>query len=382
MLGTCIANPAHSFGVGSISGPIIGGAFTSKATWRWCFYLNLPVGLLTFISLVFFFHPEKRPEEANKTFGRKVLDLDLVGNFLLITSVIMLLLALQWGGIDYSWSSGRIVGLLVGAGLEGLLFLGWQAYKSDKALIPPSIVKQRTVAASFSAAFCLTGAMLVHSYYLPYWFQAITDRSAVASGVASIPYFVSNFFCAMVTGAIVTKTGYFNPPAIIGPMIAVIGCGLFTTLDTETRTAQWAGFEILAGGGIGIAIQQGIVAVQAVVPKESIPIATAIILFAQSLAGAIFVAVGNSVLRNQLESGLEAAKLPGVDIAKVLSIGATEFRQVIPIKSLSGVLHIYNDALDKVFTISIPLAGLGAICALGMEWKSLKSKKEPAPDSG
>ena len=304
-----------------------------------------------------------------------MLELDLVGNFLLITSVVMLLLALQWGGIQYAWSSSRIIGLLVGAGVEFILFIGWQAYKADHALIPPSLIRQRTVAASFSAAFCLSATLLVHSYYLPYWFQAVKDRSAVSSGVASIPYFASNFVCSMIAGALVSKTGYFNPPALLGPAIGAVGCGLLTTLNVHTPTARWIGYEILAGGGMGIAIQQGIVAVQAVVSSERIPIATATILFAQSLAGAIFVTVGNSVLRNKLESGLEAATLPDVDIAKVLAAGATEFRLVVPRRALSAVLDIYNHGLDTVFVIAIPMAAMGAMCALGMEWTSLKTVK-------
>ena len=287
----------------------------------------------------------------------------------------MLLLALQWGGIQYAWSSSRIIGLLVGAGLEFVMFLAWQAYKLDDALIPPSLISQRTVAASFSASFCLSATLLVHSYYLPYWLQAIKDRSAISSGVATIPYFVGNFACSMIAGAIVTRTGYFNPPALVGPIIGTVGCGLLTTLNVHTTTARWAGYEVLAGGGLGIAIQQGIVAVQAVVSPKRIPIATATILFAQSLAGAIFVAIGNSVLRNKLENGLVAANLPGVAVVKVLAAGATEFRQLVPPKTLPAVLDIYNHALDTVFIIAIPTAAMGAICALGMEWKSLKKVK-------
>ena len=284
----------------------------------------------------------------------------------------MLLLALQWGGIQYAWSSSRIIGLLAGTGVEFIFFIGWQSYKADDALIPPSLIRQRTVAASFSAAFCLSAALLVHSYYLPYWFQAVKDRSAVSSGVASIPYFVSNFVCSMIAGALVTRTGYFNPPALLGPVIGTVGCGLLTTLNVHTGTARWVGYEIIAGGGMGIAIQQGIVAVQAVVSRERVPIATASILFAQSLAGAIFVTVGNSVLRNKLESGLEAATLPEVNVAQVLAAGATEFRLVVPRQALSAVLDIYNHGLDTVFIIAIPMAAMGAICALGMEWTSLK----------
>lgn len=107
--------------MGAISGPIIGGAFTSKATWRWCIHVNLPVGAITFLALIFFFHPQKH-SRAKESFRQKLQHLDAVGNFLLITAVIMLLVALQWGKVTYAWSDARIIGLLVGAGIESLIF--------------------------------------------------------------------------------------------------------------------------------------------------------------------------------------------------------------------------------------------------------------------
>lgn len=101
--------------------------------------------------------------------------------------------------------------------------------------MPLQIIGQRTVAASFGSSFFVAGAMLVHAYYLPYWFQAIRDDSPIQSGVHLIPYMASNFFFSMVAGLLVTKTGYFNPPALLGPIIAAIGSGLLTTLQVDIR---------------------------------------------------------------------------------------------------------------------------------------------------
>lgn len=310
-----------------------------------------------------------------ETLRERLLKLDPIGNLLLIAAVVMLLLALQWGGIEYAWINSKIVGLLVGAGLMSIVFVAWQLYRGDDALIPPKVVSQRTVAASFLMGFFLSGAMLVESYYLPYWFQAIKNKTAIISGVDTIPYLASNFVCSMIAGFFVTKTGYFNPPAILGCAIATVGCGMITLLNVEISNGRWIGYLIIAGAGVGFAVQQGIVAVQAVVPAAVVPIATALILFAQSLSGAIFVSVANSVLRNRLESGLEAARLPGVDVERVLAAGATEVKDAVPAESLAQVFRIYNDALDKVFIIAVPLAGLGLLCALGMEWKRLIKEK-------
>ena len=287
----------------------------------------------------------------------------------------MLLLALQWGGTKYAWSESKIVGLLAGTGVMSIIFILWQLYRGQGALIPPKVISQRTVASSSLMGFFLSGALLVESYYVPYWFQAIKNETAITSGVDTIPYLASNFVCTMIAGFFVTKSGYFNPPAILGGAIATVGCGLITLYDVDTPTGRWIGYLIIAGGGIGFAVQQGIVAVQAVLPQEVVPIATSLVLFAQSLAGAIFVSVGSSLLRNRLESGLEAAHIPGVDVTSVLAAGATQIKDTVPEVSWPQVMQIYNDALDKVFVVAVPLAGLGMICAMGMEWKSIKPKK-------
>ncbi len=365
------------FGVGSVCGPIIGGVFTDKLTWRWCFFVNLPVGLITFVTLVLFFHPPKR-DQQKEGLGKKLLHLDPVGNLLLVTAVIMLLLALQWGGTEYAWANIKIIGLLVGSVVQTLVFIGWQAYLGADALIPLRLISQQTVAASLLSSFFLSGTLLVHSYYLPYWFQAIKGETAISSGVDTIPYLASNFVCSMVAGGFVTKVGYFQIPALLGSAIATIGSGLITTFTVNIPTARWIGYVILTGGGIGASIQQGLVAVQAVLPADVVPIATTLIIFAQSLAGAIFVSVANSLLRNGLEAGLQEAELPGVNIAKVLAAGATQVKEVVPASQLAYVYLFYNDALDTVFTAAVPMAALGFLCALGMEWKNLKGKKKQA----
>lgn len=353
----------------------MGGVFTDRLSWRWCFYINLPVGAVTLFTLLFCFHPPKRAAD-NEPFQKRLLNLDFIGNGILITAVALLLLALQWGGTKYAWNSARIVGLLVGAGVALLAFIAWQRYRGSKALVPLQIIGQRTVAASCGSAFFVFGGMLVHAYYLPYWFQAIRNDSPIQSGVHLIPYMTSNFLFSMVAGLLVTKTGYYNPPALLGPIIGAIGSGLLTTLQVNISTAKWIGYEILTALGIGIMIQQSLVAVQAVLPRETVPIGTSLVIFAQSLSGSIFVSVGNTLLRNQLSAKLSEARLPGVNIIEILSVGATEVRAKVPKEELARFLVIYNDALRNLFILAIPLMALAFFTALGMEWRSLKDGKE------
>ena len=220
---------------------------------------------------------------------------------------------------------------------------------------------------------------MVHAYYFPYWFQAIRGETAFESGLHYIPYAASLFIFAMIAGALVTKTGHYMPPTLLGTAMFAIGSGLMITLQIDTSTARWVGFQIFAGAGIGIASQQAIVAAQAVLPPEAMAIGSSLMIFGQSLAGAIFVSVGNTILRNQLSSSLTEANIPNVDVAAVLAAGATDVRKMIPLEHLHTFLSLYNDAITKVFILVIPLSVLSFLSSLPMEWKSVKAKK-PADD--
>ena len=337
-------------------------------------YLNLPGGFITFVTLLLFFRPA-RNNASKSSLVERILSLDWLGNLLIIAATVMLLLALQWGGVDYTWNSSRIIGLLVGAGVSFVLFFVWQWHRGSRALLPLSLISQRTVAASFLMSFFLSGTIFIHNYFLPFWFQVIQDNTPIQSGVHVIPYVASSFLASMIAGIAVTKTGYFTPPAVLGPLIAIGGSIALTQLKVDTPTATWVGFEILASFGIGMANQQGIVATQAVISESAAAVGSATIIFGQSLAGAIFVSVGDNILRNELFTTLTDARLPGVDVQGILNAGVTNIAGFIPVNQLARVLELYNGVLDKVFIISVPLAALAFLSALGMEWRSIAQKK-------
>ncbi|GAD96063.1 hypothetical protein BC1G_12761 [Paecilomyces variotii No. 5] len=364
------------FGIGSVMGPIIGGALTQRLGWRWAFYISLPVAAVTLISLIFFFQPPKN-ERIREPFTKRLFRLDLPGNLLIVTAVIMLLLALQWSGVTYPWNSSRIIGLLVGFGVESALFLAWQKCHGKDSLLPLHIMTERTVAACLAAAFFLGGATLLVVYYLPYWFQAIGDSSPLQSGINLIPYAIANFLAAVLAGIIVTKTGFYNPPALIGPAVGAIGAGLLCTVRVDTSTGRWIGYEIIAGAGFGAAIQQYFLAIQTILPADEVPIGTALLLLIQNLSGAIFVSIGNAMVRNRLASGLESrSEFSTSEIVAILSAGATDVGNQVNPSQLPALLEAYNQALRSVFILAIPLSALGTALALPMRWNSLKKKVE------
>ncbi|KAF7945096.1 hypothetical protein EAE96_009876 [Botrytis aclada] len=362
------------FGLGATVGPLMGGVFTDKVSWRWCFYFNLPVGCVTILAMILFFNP-KNSIDTKRSFGSRVLDLDILGNILLLGACVMLFIAFQHTEEGNSWSSAMVIGLLVGFGVAMIVLGLWFWYRGDKALVPLEILKQRTVLASCLFSFFLYSALIIHGYYLPQWFQAIKNTSAITSGVDMIPYVLCNAFFSLVAGVLVSKSGYFTPPAIIGTAIATIGCGFISTFRTDTTSAEWIGYEILSATGFGIAIQQGFTAVQTVLPLDKIPIGTAAVVASQSFGGAVFVSVGNTILQNQLKASYDSGQLPGVNIQAVLDAGATGFRSVVDADQLPALLEVYNGALQKVFIAAIPVTGLAFISSLFLEWKSVKTQE-------
>ncbi|TGO33704.1 hypothetical protein BHYA_0231g00160 [Botrytis hyacinthi] len=362
------------FGLGATVGPLMGGVFTDKVSWRWCFYFNLPVGGVTILAMILFFNP-KNATDTKRSFGSRVLDLDILGNILLLGACVMLFIAFQHTEEGGSWSSAMVIGLLAGFGVTMIVLGLWFWYRGDKALVPLEILQQRTVLASCLFSFFLYSALIIHGYYLPQWFQAIKNTSAIASGVDMIPYVLCNAIFSLVAGVIVSKSGYFTPPAIIGTAIATIGCGFISTFGTDTTSAEWIGYEILSATGFGIAIQQGFTAVQTVLPLDKIPIGTAAVVASQSFGGAVFVSVGNTILQNQLKASYDSGELPGIDIQAVLDAGATGFRSVVDADQLPALLEVYNGALQKVFIAAIPVTGLAFISSLFLEWKSVKTQE-------
>ena len=360
-----------SFGIGAIVGPILGGSFTDRVTWRWCFYFNLPLGGFIAAATALFL----RPQSAN-TFSRRpliqlIIELDPVGNVILLGTAAMFFQAMQYSAEPHAWHTPRVIGLLAGAAATFAIFIISQWRNGEQALIPPSIILRRNTFAGCTHSFFLYATLTLQVYYLPIWFQACRAKTALDSGVATIPYLLGNSLLAILTGAFVSKIGYFAPPAILGSAIATAGSGLLASLAVDTDSARWIGYEVLASVGLGMALQQGYVAAQSVLNAEQITVGSALVSAFQSLGGAISISVGNTVLLNELY----AAALPGVNIEAVVAAGATGFRHLVPRERIPALLDVYNEALRKVLLIGVVCSGLAFLTALGLEWRSVRTEK-------
>ena len=366
------------FAVASVAGPLLGGAFTQDVTWRWCFYINLPIGAVTFIIVFFILNlPTKSHFGSGMTIRQILLRLDPLGNLFLLPSIVSLLLALQWGGTTHPWSDARIIALLVLFGVLLIAFIAVQIWKKETGTIPLHIIKQRSIACATIFIFFVGASMITMIYYLPIWFQAILGVSAVGSGIRNIPLLLATFITSMGSGFIITKVGYYTPFMIACSMIISIGAGLLTTFTSVgTGYSKWIGYQALFGIGLGLGSQQASLSAQVVLPRKDVPTGASLVYFSQSLGGSIAVSIGSNIFNNGLISGLEAAKIPNLDPSAIVNAGATELRSIVSQQDLPIVLEIYNTAVMGAFKVALAFACVSIVGAVGMEFRSVKKAKK------
>lgn len=362
-----------------VSAPVLGGVLTSKASWRWCFLINPPLGAVVFAILFWLLPNLRKSASPGRPAGLRVIwtDFDHVGALLIAGSAICMLLALQWGGFTYPWSDSRVITLFILSGVFLLAFVILEYFQKEKAILPLHYCCSRTISMGSIFSFMVNGTLILVDNYLPIWFQVAKRASAISSGLMLLPTIISMLFGVAFSGFGTSYLGYYVPFMILSSICLSIATGLFTTLQVTTSKSLWIVYQIIFGFGIGSGLQQPFVAAQTLENKKGrsgVESATAIILFTQTLGGALTASIAQNIMLGQLIHKIPAL-IPRINSEMVKNTGLTELVQQLTTTEAQILIPIINNAITSSFKLALVCSCLSLPAALYMKWKFIKAEK-------
>lgn len=376
--GNYIAAVLIVYTVGTTLGPWVAGVIVANTSWRWVFWINLPVGGAAMAMILAFLRVTYNKE---MTFRQKIFRIDYVGNSILIGSTVAVLYALTYGGGQLPWSSGRVIAPLI-IGLAGLgLFMWFETTKFVKdPVVPARLFETRTASAIFAATFLNSALLYWVLFFLPVYFQAVLGSSASRAGVMLLPAILVGIPGAVGAVLFLSKFGRYKPLHLIGFAIQTIGMGLFTMLDENSTTAQWVIFQCVAAFGSGFVLNTLLPAVQAQLDESDQAATTAAWSFMRSFGSIWGVAIPAAIFANRF-SNLAATDITNPTVRSISTQGNNAYERAtadsvrsFPQPIQGEIIETYSQALKLVWQISILFSGLSFLLVLFE--KEVKLRKE------
>ena len=340
------------FGVTTVLGPTLGGLFTDHASWRWCFYVNVPIAIVM-IGMA------ARTIPSVRAAIRPIVD--YAGIALVAAGASALILGLEWGGNEYAWGSPVIIGLFAGAVVLLAAFVLVEL-RAPEPMLPMGLFRNPVFVVCAALSFIVGFAMLGALTYLPTYLQFVDGVSATASGLRTTPMVLGLLATSMISGTVVGRTGRYKAFPIAGTAIMALGLFLMSTMDTGTGIWLESLYMLVLGLGIGLAMQVLTIVVQNTVPYTQLGTATSGVTFFRTLGSSFGTAVFGTLYANQLEPNLRdaLARSPGVPPEAVQSPSALA---ALPAQLAAPIVEAYADTLGFVFRWVVPVALAGFVIA-------------------
>jgi EmrB/QacA subfamily drug resistance transporter len=297
------------FGLASVIGPTLGGWITDHTTWRWVFYVNLPLGIIALLML-FFGLPTSISVRTNRYTGwAAVRRIDVVGALTAAGATVCLLLGLTWGGVTYPWDSAQVIGILAAAAALYITFIVNERFFAVEPILPLDLFKNQVFAAGALLSLTVGMALFAVVIYLPLFIQGVLGQSATNSGAVVTPLTLTLAFGAAVVGQVIARVGRYQFIAIIGAAVLTLGVVLLTRMDSSTSVGEVTRDMIVVGLGLGMLQPVLTLAVQNAIPRSRLGVGTSAVTYLRTMGQTLGVAIIGSVVTNTIASDL-AKRLP------------------------------------------------------------------------
>ncbi|EXJ82712.1 hypothetical protein A1O3_06526 [Capronia epimyces CBS 606.96] len=360
--------------VGLVSAPIIGGALIDSFTWRACFGINIPLGVLCIALIAYGFEDPLPDPHAEMPWREKVKHLDLFGTTVAVPAITLLMLALQWGGTMYGWNSPIIIVFFVLAGCLILAFAYLQYRQGDQATLPPRIARQRSMIAGVWYTACCNGVLAVTEYYISIFFQGVRGYTATKSGLLGVPMIVGFSSSLLAAGVCITWMGYYFPFMLATSILTPVASGLLTTIDFRGSIVKATALLGFVGVAIGLGVQGPQLAVQTVLDAKDVSSGGAMIVFGAGMGSALWICASATLFHKRLLAEISQSS-PTTNATVLSNVGLSDIRSFIGSERLDAVLSGYNEAVVQTLYLPLALGILTIVGSIAMERRSIKKKQ-------